>query len=108
MVELEELSRQHEVNLRDARNEIDAVNKKLRSEKAENNMNVEKVKRPQCTMNLNNAHRKNKFTADTPISNKGSAEWRKPLASGRVSAPVTVRKKTKEKERVRGVEINVF
>ena len=45
MVELEELSRQHEVNLRDARNEIDAVNKKLRSEKAENNMNVEKVKR---------------------------------------------------------------
>ena len=34
---------------------------------------------------------------------KGSAEWGKPLESGRVSAPVTVRKKTKEQERYRGV-----
>ena len=45
MVELEELSRQNEVKLRDARNEIDIVNKKLRSGKTENSMNVEKVKR---------------------------------------------------------------
>ena len=39
---------------------------------------------------------------------KGSAEWRKPLESGRVSAPVTEVKKTKEKESIRGVKIVVF
>ena len=38
-------------------------------------------------------------------ASKGSAEWRKPLESGRVSAPVTEIKKTKEKERDRGVKI---
>ena len=41
MVELEELSRQHEVHLKDARNEIDAVNENYGRE-GENNMNVEK------------------------------------------------------------------
>ena len=40
---------------------------------------------------------------------KGSAEWRKPLESGRVvPTAVTVIKKTKEKESVRGVKIDVF
>ena len=36
---------------------------------------------------------------------KGSAEWRKPVKSGRVSASVIEGKKTKEKESVRGVKI---
>ena len=51
-------------------------------------------------------HTKNKSTDDTPIVNKGSAEWRKPLESGRVSdCAVTEIKKTKEKESIRGVKI---
>ena len=34
----------------------------------------------------------------------GSAEWREPLESGRVYRAVTVRKKTKEKERYTGCQ----
>ena len=47
---------------------------------------------------------KSKSTDVTIPVNKGSAEWRKPLESGRVSASVTEGKKTKEKERYTGCQ----
>ena len=46
----------------------------------------------------------------SPVDKKveGSAEWRKPLESGRVSASVTEGKKTKEKERYTGCQNRRF